>query len=152
MQRTFPENIYFKPKTKDVPPAPFDNPDPLVDCLRRVLVAFSFHNPEIGYCQSLNFIVGLLLLFFPEEEAFWMLVVITEDLLPVGMYSKSLSGALTEMSVFRSIVKKKCKSVVKKVAKGNMIELDALISPWFMTIYINVLPIESVLRVWDSFF
>ena len=50
--------------------------------LRRVLQAFALHNPDIGYCQSLNFVAGMMLLFLSEEEAFWLLVTVVEKLLP----------------------------------------------------------------------
>ena len=41
------------------------------EVLKRVLVAHALHNPSIGYCQSLNFVAGMILLFLQEEEAFW---------------------------------------------------------------------------------
>ena len=44
--------------------------------LRRVLVVFSWRNRVVGYAQSMNFIVALLLLFMEEEAAFWTLTVI----------------------------------------------------------------------------
>lgn len=100
----------------------------------------------------MNYIVGLLLLFHSEAEAFWMLVVITEDLLPPKIYTKNLIGTVTEMKVFNGIIKQKCSAILEKVQSGEIVDLDMLISPWFLTIYINVLPIEAVLRTWDSFF
>ena len=33
---------------------------PRVAAMRRVLLAYSEHNPDVGYCQGLNFIVALL--------------------------------------------------------------------------------------------
>lgn len=36
--------------------------------------AYSLHDREVGYCQGSAFIVGLLLMQMPEEEAFAVLV------------------------------------------------------------------------------
>ena len=47
--------------------------------LRRVLLAFSIHNRTISYCQSMNFLCALCLLFMEEEDSFWMLVMICEN-------------------------------------------------------------------------
>ena len=53
--------------------------------LQRILLAYAWRNPSVGYCQGMNFIAGSLLLFMDEEDAFWCLAVIAEDLLP-GYY------------------------------------------------------------------
>ena len=42
--------------------------------LRRVLRAYSYFDPEVGYCQGMNFIAGMFLTLMTEEEAFWLLV------------------------------------------------------------------------------
>ena len=39
--------------------------------LRDVLEAFCIYNPQIGYCQGMNFIVSLCLLIMEPEESFW---------------------------------------------------------------------------------
>ena len=39
-----------------------------------VLIAWSRHSPDVGYCQGLNSLAALLLLLMPEETAFWCLV------------------------------------------------------------------------------
>ncbi|XP_061965019.1 GTPase-activating protein gyp3-like isoform X3 [Populus nigra] len=90
------------------------------DSLRRVLVAYARHNPSVGYCQAMNFFAGLLLLMMPEENAFWTLVGILDDY---------FDGYYTE----------------------EMIESQVawISGPWFLSIFINMLPWESVLRVWD---
>ena len=48
--------------------------------LRRVLVAYACHRKEVGYCQGMNFLVGILLLHCSEEDAFWLLVTTTTAL------------------------------------------------------------------------
>jgi hypothetical protein len=40
--------------------------------------AHTLDDPDVGYCQSMNFICALLLLFMEEEDAFWMLMTLIE--------------------------------------------------------------------------
>lgn len=43
--------------------------------LYNILKAYTEYDPEIGYCQGMNFIAALLLTYIPnEEDAFWSLV------------------------------------------------------------------------------
>jgi hypothetical protein len=44
--------------------------------LQNVLMCYSIRNPQIGYCQSMNFVTGLFLLFLDEESAFWLLATL----------------------------------------------------------------------------
>merc|ERR1712146_408493 len=43
------------------------------DMLGRVLRAYSCKDEEIGYCQGMNFVSGVLLMEMEEEKAFWTL-------------------------------------------------------------------------------
>lgn len=103
LHRTFPDNIRFKP---DPPPGSKrlsrmqqqQLETPIVQQLRRVLVAFSRHVPRVGYCQSLNFLAGMLLLFMTEERAFWMLYILTHNHLP-GTHEVNLEGSSVDQWV-----------------------------------------------------
>ncbi len=72
--------------------------------MRRILRAFALSHPHIGYCQSLNFLTGMLLLFLDEEEAYWLLVTIVTTLLPPDYYSKSMVGVYVDQYVLASLV------------------------------------------------
>ena len=85
LHRTFPDNIHFKPESDLQLTEPIETP--ILSSLRRVLQAFAIHAPKIGYCQSLNFLAGLLLLLLresanAEEQAFVLLDIITSKHLP----------------------------------------------------------------------
>lgn len=167
LHRTFPDNIFFKLDTSTTPSnthqkKPSKIPEtPILQALRRVLVAFSIYVPKVGYCQSLNFVAGMLLLFMDEEKAFWMLYIITHQHLP-GTHEVNLEGSTADQGVFMMSVRESLPGVWSKIAGGLDGNMDAnpkdlppvtlCTTAWFMSGYIGSLPVESVLRVWDSWF
>jgi hypothetical protein len=167
LNRTFPDNVRFKP---DPPPGDARNSQrtiiepetPILQSLRRVLQAFSIYNPQIGYCQSLNFLAGLLLLFMDEEKAFWMLNIITRVYLP-GTHELNLEGANVDLGVLMNSIKERMPSIWAKIGgelDGSAFTSQSMRLPpitlcttaWFMSCFIGTLPIETTLRVWDCFF
>ncbi|KAK0726454.1 hypothetical protein B0T21DRAFT_385701 [Apiosordaria backusii] len=127
LYRTFPDNVRFKPP-RQAPPSNTDDsedepagptapaPEPeIITSLRRVLHAFALYNPRIGYCQSLNFLAGLLLLFVEtEEQAFWLLNVITRVYLP-GTHEMSLEGSKVDLGVLMVALKDSLPNVWKQI-------------------------------------
>jgi hypothetical protein len=80
---------------KDVRRVPVAVEDPAA--LKRILTAFSARYEEGGYCQGLNFLASLLLTVVEEEEAFWLVCLLVEDILPPGFYSRELHGSKAEV-------------------------------------------------------
>lgn len=56
-----------------------------IGTMRRVLTAYAFSNPQVGYCQAMNLVVASFLIFTSEEQCFWLLSMLCERLLP-GYY------------------------------------------------------------------
>ncbi|KAK4134452.1 hypothetical protein BT67DRAFT_462122 [Trichocladium antarcticum] len=129
LYRTFPDNVQFKPPppppgTAPAEPAASETPpEPkIIASLRRVLHAFALYNPRTGYCQSLNFLAGLLLLFLEtEEQAFWLLNVITRVYLP-GTHEMSLEGSKVDLGVLMIALKDSMPAVWKQIG-GDELEM-----------------------------
>lgn len=64
----------------------------------------------------MNFIVGRLLKFMGEEEAFWTTTMILETVLPLDYYSNMI-GVLIDQKVFFELLKKKLPDVVEHLSK-----------------------------------
>lgn len=47
---------------------------------------------------------GSLLLFLEEEDAFWMMVSLIEDILPPAYYTETLIGLQADQRVLRQLV------------------------------------------------
>lgn len=59
--------------------------------------------------QGLNYVAALLLLVMKtEEDAFWMLAVLLENVLVSDCYTNNLSGCHVEQRVFKDLLTKKC--------------------------------------------
>ncbi|CAI4782053.1 CFF_collapsed_G0049520.mRNA.1.CDS.1 [Saccharomyces cerevisiae] len=167
LYRTFPDNIHFHKES-------FQNGEPaIIRSLRRVLMAFSVYDKTIGYCQSMNFLVGLLLLFMEEEKAFWMLVIITGKYLP-GVYESDLEGANVDQGVLVLCIKEYLPEIWSHIESSYMNgngSTDQISGPtsgeeylcrlptltlctasWFMSCFVGVVPIETTLRIWDCLF
>eukprot|EP01018_Ginkgo_biloba_P019483 Gb_00844 [translate_table: standard] len=117
------------------------------NALRRLLTAYARHNPSVGYCQAMNFFAGLLLLLMPEENAFWTLTGIMDDYFD-GYYSEKMVEAQVDQLVFEELVRESFPRLVAHLDNLG-VQVAWFTGPWFLSIFVNVLPWESVLRVWD---
>ncbi|XP_024960575.1 ecotropic viral integration site 5 protein homolog [Cynara cardunculus var. scolymus] len=117
------------------------------NALRRLLTAYARHNPCVGYCQAMNFFAGLLLLLMPEENAFWALMGILDDYFE-GYYSEEMIESQVDQLVFEELVRERFPKLVNHLDYLG-VQIAWVSGPWFLSIFMNMLPWESVLRVWD---
>ncbi|XP_030747883.1 growth hormone-regulated TBC protein 1-A [Sitophilus oryzae] len=139
LPRTFPDNIYFA------------NNEGYSDMLYNILSVFAHQNSEVGYCQGLNYIAGLLLLATKHEMVtFWLLKTLVEEILP-KYYIRTMTGLLTDFDVLNEIVQKYEPQIHRHIQNIGMPWAMGT-TKWFICIYADVLPTETVLRVWDCLF
>ncbi|KAK6918774.1 Rab-GTPase-TBC domain [Dillenia turbinata] len=120
--------------------------------LRRVLVNYSFRDSDVGYCQGLNYVAALLLLVMKtEEEAFWMLAVLLENVLVNDCYTTNLSGCHVEQRVFKDLLARKCPRIHAHLEEMAF-DVSLVTTEWFLCLFSKSLPSETTLRVWDVLF
>uniref|UniRef100_A0A5B6ZZ85 Putative TBC1 domain family member 8B-like n=1 Tax=Davidia involucrata TaxID=16924 RepID=A0A5B6ZZ85_DAVIN len=95
----------------------------------------------------MNFFAGLLLLMMPEENAFWTLVGIIDDYFD-GYYSEEMIESQVDQLVFEELMREKFPKLVNHLDYLG-VQVTWISGPWFLSIFVNMLPWESVLRVWD---
>ncbi|KAI5856505.1 rab-GTPase-TBC domain-containing protein [Tricharina praecox] len=118
--------------------------------LRRVLGAYSWVNEEVGYCQAMNIVMAALLIYMSEEQAFFVLSTLCDRLIP-GYYSTTMYGTLLDQRVFESLVEKTMPILWEHLVKAD-VQLSVVSLPWFLSLYINSMPLVFAFRVLDVFF
>ncbi|KAI0656439.1 TBC-domain-containing protein [Cubamyces menziesii] len=137
--RTMPLNIFFGRTGAGV------------EKLRRVLMAYSKRNPAVGYCQGMNLITStLLLVHADEEEAFWVLAAIIERLLPEDFFSPSLLSSRACPLVLLDYVQDLMPKLSAHLTELG-VDLGAICFSWFLSLFTDCLPVETLFRVWDIF-
>ncbi|KAG6867253.1 hypothetical protein C0993_005175 [Termitomyces sp. T159_Od127] len=137
--RTMPLNVFFGGDGMGV------------DKLRRVLVAYSRRNTAVGYCQGMNLITStLLLVHADEEEAFWTLAAIVERILPEDFFSPSLLPSRACPLVLLDFVQEHIPKLYAHLTKLD-VDLPAICFSWFLSLFTDCLPVETLFRIWDVF-
>lgn len=135
LTRTFPNHPLFRSKVGE-------------QILQRILTAYAVRNPELGYCQSMNFLAGVFMLILQEEDVFWTLSRLIETILPIGYYCGDMLGVRIDMEVLKCLLAEKLPEV-SQVLKTHHVDITACCSQWFLCLFVKTLPVETCLRVWD---
>nr|XP_060156689.1 TBC1 domain family member 2A isoform X2 [Globicephala melas] len=140
LNRTFPSNKHFTCPASSFP-----------DRLRRVLLAFSWQNPAIGYCQGLNRLAAIALLVLDEEEsAFWCLVAIVETIMPADYYSKTLLASQVDQRVLQDLLLEKLPKLMAHLGQ-HRVDLSFVTFNWLLVVFADSLISNILLQVWDAF-
>ncbi|XP_043982550.1 TBC1 domain family member 2A isoform X1 [Gambusia affinis] len=130
----------------------FSSPSsPTLQQLSRVLLAFSWQNPAVGYCQGLNRLAAVALLVLQsEEDAFWCLVALVDTIMPQDYYTKNLLASQADQRVLKDFMAEKLPRLAAHL-EGHGVDVSLVTFNWFLVVFVESLPSDILLPLWDAF-
>ncbi|ESK97174.1 hypothetical protein Moror_6257 [Moniliophthora roreri MCA 2997] len=115
--------------------------------LYNVLKAYSLYDPQVGYCQGLPFVVAILLLNMPDEEAFSLLVRLMHVYDLRGHFLPEMPKL--QLRLFDRLIEELLPVLhVHFLRQG--IKSSMFCSQWFLTMFSYRFPLEIVFRIYDN--
>uniref|UniRef100_A0A8D2JFN6 TBC1 domain family member 1 n=1 Tax=Varanus komodoensis TaxID=61221 RepID=A0A8D2JFN6_VARKO len=119
--------------------------------LYNILKAYSLLDPEVGYCQGLSFVAGVLLLHMSEEEAFKMLRFLMFDMGLRKQYRPDMTILQIQMYQLSRLLHDYHRDLYDHF-EAHEISPSLYAAPWFLTMFASQFPLGFVARVFDILF
>ncbi|XP_073806195.1 TBC1 domain family member 1 isoform X14 [Danio rerio] len=119
--------------------------------LYNLLKAYSLLDPEVGYCQGLSFVAGVLLLHMSEEDAFHMLKFLMYDMGLRKQYRPDMIILQIQMYQLSRLLHDYHRELYSHL---ELYEIGPSLyaAPWFLTAFASHFPLGFVARVFDMLF
>jgi len=127
-----------------------DTPEKLAS-LYNVLHAYSVLDKLVSYCQGMNYMVAVLLMFMEEEDAFWVLVNMMYHYGLSGLYRDDTPVLADYMEFFHQCAVERYPRIIHHFDEQGFVP-NMYVTEWFTTLYVYRLPLCTVVRIWDFFF
>uniref|UniRef100_A0A671MW33 TBC1 domain family member 4 n=1 Tax=Sinocyclocheilus anshuiensis TaxID=1608454 RepID=A0A671MW33_9TELE len=119
--------------------------------LYNLLKAYSLLDPEVGYCQGLSFVAGVLLLHMSEEDAFHMLKFLMYDTGLRKQYRPDMIILQIQMYQLSRLLHDYHRELYTHLEQYE-ISPSLYAAPWFLTAFASHFPLGFVARVFDMLF
>ena len=137
--RTFPTHeMFMSPESQGV------------ESLRNLMHAYAVYDKEVGYCQGLGFVAGLLLMTMPEEEAFCVLIQILQENRIRDMYKPSMSLLSICNYQLDKLIEESHPHVYYHL-KHQGFSCSLYASTWFLTLFSTMIPLHTIFRIMDVY-
>ncbi|XP_077326177.1 EVI5-like protein isoform X1 [Lithobates pipiens] len=137
--RTYPEHDFFRGQ------------DSLgQEGLFNVMKAYSLIDREVGYCQGSAFIVGLLLMQMPEEEAFCVFVRLMQEYRLRELFKPSMAELGLCIYQLEYMLQDQLPELNLHF-RSHCFHTSMYSSSWFLTLFLTTFPLPVATRIFDIF-
>ncbi|XP_076021770.1 TBC1 domain family member 4 isoform X2 [Genypterus blacodes] len=119
--------------------------------LYNLLKAYSLLDTEVGYCQGISFVAGVLLLHMSEEQAFDMLKFLMYDLSIRRQYRPDMVSLQIQMYQLSRLLHDYHRELYYHLEEHEICP-SLYAAPWFLTLFASQFSFGFVSRIFDFLF
>ncbi|XP_069010362.1 TBC1 domain family member 4 isoform X2 [Embiotoca jacksoni] len=119
--------------------------------LYNLLKAYSLLDTEVGYCQGISFVAGVLLLHMSEEQAFDMLKFLMYDRGIRRQYRPDMVSLQIQMYQLSRLLHDYHRDLYNHFEEHEICP-SLYAAPWFLTLFASQFPLSFVSRIFDFVF
>ncbi|XP_074550910.1 TBC1 domain family member 4 isoform X2 [Halichoeres trimaculatus] len=119
--------------------------------LYNLLKAYSLLDTEVGYCQGISFVAGVLLLHMSEEQAFDMLKFLMYDLSIRQQFRPDMVSLQIQMYQLSRLLHDYHRELYNHLEEHEICP-SLYAAPWFLTLFASQFPLGFVSRIFDLVF
>ncbi|CAJ1079753.1 TBC1 domain family member 4 isoform X3 [Xyrichtys novacula] len=119
--------------------------------LYNLLKAYSLLDTEVGYCQGISFVAGVLLLHMSEEQAFDMLKFLMYDLGIRQQFRPDMISLQVSMYQLSRLLHDYHRELYNHFEEHEICP-SLYAAPWFLTLFASQFPLGFVSRIFDFVF
>uniref|UniRef100_A0A8D3CER2 TBC1 domain family member 4 n=1 Tax=Scophthalmus maximus TaxID=52904 RepID=A0A8D3CER2_SCOMX len=119
--------------------------------LYNLLKAYSLLDTEVGYCQGISFVAGVLLLHMSEEQAFDMLKFLMYDLGIRRQFRPDMVSLQVQMYQLSRLLHDYHRELYNHFEEHEICP-SLYAAPWFLTLFASQFPLNFVSRIFDFVF
>merc|ERR1719499_1197442 len=144
INRTYRQHIAFK-----------DPDSAMQQSLFNVLNTYALYNPDVGYCQGMNSVAALHLMYMEEVDVFWLLhsLTMSEKYRMKGVWERNMPDINLRFFQFEHLVRHFMPKTAKHLDEQHIISCSQYqASQWFITGFLATkIPTRILLRMWDIY-
>lgn len=128
----------------------FDELSPIFETMKRIIIALSWKISHFQYIPEVNFIIAIILIHLPEEESFWLMNVLIEEILPKEFFNPKKITIQQEIMVLNSLIDSTLSEISNHLKFLNF-DFGSYFKTSLSELYVNSLPISVSFLGFSSF-
>eukprot|EP00301_Raphidiophrys_heterophryoidea_P015102 c23625_g1_i1.p1 GENE.c23625_g1_i1~~c23625_g1_i1.p1 ORF type:complete len:462 (+),score=89.06 c23625_g1_i1:59-1387(+) len=119
--------------------------------LYRILRAYAAMDPQVGYCQGMNFLAAMPLFHMMPDDGFWVFFHLMQELSWREYFLKGFPKLRQSLFILDRLLEIHLPKVAAHLQEQN-VHITTFTTQWFLTAFTYNLALPSAVRVWNMIF